>query len=104
MIGKINIKFSDELPTSIKDSLNKFIEALQNEEIEIPTVPNSFSTEIIIEIVEMGNISDKNIKKPLKTLFENKEFNNLSVKLADDEKEFILPEAIEEAIDWFIIE
>ena len=59
---------------------------------------------ITITILNIGDISDKQIREALKILFAGIKEKGNFVKLIHNEKEFYLPEDIEECIDWFIIE
>lgn len=60
--------------------------------------------EIFIKVVEIGAITDKPIREVLSILFSmDSPIKDTAVKL-ECEKEFNLPDEIEECVDWFIIE
>lgn len=59
---------------------------------------------VTIKILNIGNISDKQIREALKILFIGIKEKDDFVKLIHNGKEFYLPDEMEECIDWFIIE
>ena len=59
---------------------------------------------VIIKILEIGDISDKQMKEVFKIMFSGVNNKGNFSKLIDRDKEFRLPDDIEECLDWFIIE
>ncbi len=60
---------------------------------------------ILIDVVEVGDISDATIRVLLSAIFSTpRVLKNTRVVLKDDERRFDLPDDMEECIAWFVME
>ena len=107
MIGKVKITVVGKLPSDIHDRIQKGVDTLESNNVNtvVEEVHKTDKPEILIEVIETGEISDKEVREFLSVLLPKKrEIKNTVVKLADDEKCFELPKQCEECVDWFIRE
>ena len=105
-MGKVVINVNKNLTLGILSWVHATTANLLENNIETVLQENDVSSEhkITITILNIGDISDKQIREALKILFAGIKEKGNFVKLIHNEKEFYLPEDIEECIDWFIIE
>lgn len=105
-IGKIIINVNKNLLLGILSSVHAATVNLLKNNIETVLQENDVNSEhkITIAILDIGDISDKQIREALKILFAGIKEKSNFVKLIHNEKEFYLPDEMEECIDWFTIE
>lgn len=104
-MGKVIRNVNKNLTLGILSRVHATIANLLKNNIETVLQENvSSEHKITITILNIGDISDKQIREALKILFAGIKEKGNFVKLIHNEKEFYLPEDIEECIDWFIIE
>ena len=105
-IGKVLISMNKNLSFKFLSNIHAAISNLYKNNIEVAIQENNLNDqyELIVKILNMGNISDKPMREFLKLLFSGIKKNNNFVKLIHKKKEFQLPDEIGECIDWFIIE
>lgn len=107
IIGKIEISTDQSLSQEILSKIQETISYLHKENVDVVFFQESNLKDgfkVIIKILEIGDISDKQMREAFKTMFFGiKDGGNFS-KLIDKDKEFRLPDDIEECLDWFIIE
>ena len=106
IIGKIEITIDKNLPREILSRINSAISYLHKYHIDVVLQDSNLkdSFKLIIKILEIGDITDKQMKEVFKIMFSGVKDDSSFSKLIDNEKEFRLPADIEECLDWFIIE
>lgn len=105
-IGKVIITVNKDLSMAILSRVHAAVANLLNNSIETILQESDVKSEykVIIKILNIGDILDKQIRGALKILFVGIKEKSNFVKLIHKNKEFYLPADMEECIDWFIIE
>lgn len=105
-VGKIEISIDKDLSQEILSKIHDAVSYLQRNNIRIISQESSFKDEfkVIIKILDIGDILNEQMKEALKIMFAGVKGKRNFAKLIDRDKEFRLPDDIEECLDWFIIE
>lgn len=106
IIGKMEISIKKNLSQEILSKIQGAISYLQKNNIEVVLQESNLKDnfKVIIKILDIGDITDKQIKETFKIMLSCVKGERNFVKLIDRDKEFHLPDDIEECLDWFIIE
>ena len=106
VLGKIEIIIDKNLPPDILYKIDGVVSYLRKNNIEAILQESSLENglKIIIKILSIGDISDKQMKKVFEIMFSNTKDDSNFCKLIDRDKEFLLPDDVGECLDWFIIE
>lgn len=105
-IGKIEISTDKNLAKDILSRIEKAVSNLRKSNIEIVLQESNLRDDlkVLIKIRDIGDISDKQIREAFKIMFPDVKGDRNFAKLIDREKEFRLPDDLDECLDWFIIE
>lgn len=106
MKAKIAIGLTNNLSPTHREVVTKAANVLRASEVDviIREMQESDDSNITIEVLEAGTISEVEIKNFLSCLFADKSLSGISVELKDEERSFELPDEDGECIDWFIKE
>jgi hypothetical protein len=105
--GRIRVRTSGQLAASKYDIVQQASRVLEDKDIEVvlEKLQTLEEADIQIDVVHVGDISEKEMKPFFESLFADmQEMSGTSVKLSDNNKNFQLPQELEECLDWFIQE
>jgi len=109
MTGKLKVSTKDTLPDEVATRVHQAAEFLSSHGITVLREQGNSSLEadILIEVIEMGDISHEHIKPFLLTVFpKERQIKGITAVLRDpeDNKQFEIPYDLGECVDWFRIE
>ena len=105
-IGKIEINVDKNLSQEILPRIHSTVSYLNKNNIDTVLQEGNLEDgfKVIIKILDLGDISDKQMKEAFRLMFTGVKVGNKFSKLVDRDKEFLLPDDIDECLDWFIVE
>lgn len=109
MTGKLKVSTKDTLPDDLAGRVHQGVEILSSHGITVlqEQGQSSLEADLLIDVIEMGDISHEHIKSFLLTLFpKEREIKGVTALVRDPEenKQFELPYDLGECVDWFRVE
>ncbi|MHC4165607.1 MAG: hypothetical protein ACYSWQ_01475 [Planctomycetota bacterium] len=109
--GSISIELCSTGTPEYESILQDALQVLQQRDISVSVdkKPQEQDRYIIINVKDIGTIDREDMTEFLNVLFSKKlnkltSADSVTVTLRDDEKNFALPDEIQECADWFHIE